>query len=153
MARVVVKCPNPQCPAQYRVEEALLGKRGKCKQCGTSFLLTTTDAELAAVSTPVPPAGQGADDSKGRPCGDDGVPLTWAPGDVILDLYEVKKELGRGGMGQVHLVRHRNWQTNLAVKSVLPDRVRSQHALDNFQREAEVWVDRLGLHPHIVSCS
>jgi WD40 repeat protein len=93
-----------------------------------------------------------------RPRGDDGVPRDWVPGDVILDLYEVRELPGmergyaEGGMGRVNLVWHRGWQMQLAVKSVRPDKLQSHRYLECFQREAEVRVNKLGLHPNIVSC-
>jgi WD40 repeat protein len=92
-----------------------------------------------------------------RPRGDDGIPLTWEPGDVILDLYEVRPlreglPVAEGGMGRVNRVWHRQWQTHLAVKSVHPGRLKSTQAVDDFKREAEEWVNRIGLHPHVVSC-
>jgi WD40 repeat protein len=90
------------------------------------------------------------------PC-DDGIPLTWEPGDVILDLYEVRPlrdgvPFAEGGMGRVNRVWHRQWQTHLAVKSVHPGRLKSPQAVEDFQREAKEWVNRIGLHPHVVSC-
>jgi WD40 repeat protein/serine/threonine protein kinase len=79
------------------------------------------------------------------------VPLTWNAGDVILDLYEVKGELGKGGMGVVYRVHHRQWNMDLAVKTPLPEALQKAGSLENFLREAQAWVD-LGLHPHIVTC-
>src|SRR5262245_30547238 len=60
-----------------------------------------------------------------RPHAADGVPLNWQPGDVILDLYEVRPlnethAYLEGGMGRVNRVWHRGWQQDLAVKSVNP---------------------------------
>lgn len=72
----------------------------------------------------------------------------WHPGDVILDLYEVKGVLGEGGMGKVYRVRHREWGLDLAMKSPRPDVLIGKEI---FKREAETWI-RLGLHPHIVCC-
>jgi len=71
----------------------------------------------------------------------------WKAGDVILDLYEVLGVAGRGGMGIVHRVRHREWGIDLAVKSPLPG-VADERTL---RREAEAWID-LGLHPHVCAC-
>jgi serine/threonine protein kinase len=88
----------------------------------------------------------------GRPMGPDGIPVVWEPGDAILDLYEVKATLGKGGMGQVDRVWHRQWQRDLAVKSVLPERAASAAAIECFTTEAEHWVDRIGLHPNVVAC-
>ena len=76
------------------------------------------------------------------------VPVGWVPevGDVLLDTYEVRGELGagEGAMGVVHRVHHRGWNLDLAVKS-------HRSGVGGFAAEAEAWVD-LGLHPHIVTC-
>ncbi len=75
----------------------------------------------------------------------------WKVGDVILDLYEVKEELGEGGFGKVHRVRHRGWNTDLAVKSLRKDLIKDKVQRKTFIHECEGWVN-LGLHPQIVSC-
>ena len=79
------------------------------------------------------------------------VPGTWQAGDVLLDLYEVRGELGHGGMGTVYRVAHRGWNLDLAVKSPLPAMLERAGGIEAFVAEAEAWVD-LGLHPHIVTC-
>ncbi|GMV99130.1 MAG: hypothetical protein AMXMBFR84_02690 [Candidatus Hydrogenedentota bacterium] len=82
---------------------------------------------------------------------EDRAPAEWKPGDVILNLYEVKSVLGRGGMGTVYRVRHRGWDTELAVKSPHPDVIGHSRGAELFERECSTWVS-LGLHPHVVSC-
>jgi WD40 repeat protein len=89
--------------------------------------------------------------------GPDGVLLIWQPGDVILDLYEVREldddiPCVEGGMGRINRVWHRGWQQDLAVKSISPEQLDRPGAVENFQREAEVWVTRLHLHPNLVFC-
>jgi WD40 repeat protein/serine/threonine protein kinase len=79
------------------------------------------------------------------------VPLEWNIGDTILDLYEVTDILGKGGMGVVYKVHHKNWNLDLAVKSPLPEAISRTGGKENFVREAETWVN-LGLHPNTVSC-
>ncbi|WP_347244271.1 protein kinase, partial [Thermogutta sp.] len=79
------------------------------------------------------------------------VPLEWNEGDVILDLYEVKGELGRGGMGAVYRVHHKHWNLDLAVKTPLPAALEKAGGKEAFVEEAAAWV-KLGLHPHIVTC-
>jgi WD40 repeat protein/serine/threonine protein kinase len=79
------------------------------------------------------------------------VSLDWADGDVILGMYEVRGLLGEGGMGKVYKVRHLGWDVDLAVKSPRPQEIGKPGAAENFEREAETWVN-LGLHPNIVSC-
>jgi WD40 repeat protein/serine/threonine protein kinase len=48
-------------------------------------------------------------------------------------------------------VRHQGWNIDLAVKSPKPEIVAAAGGVENFEHEAETWVN-LGLHPHIVSC-
>jgi WD40 repeat protein len=79
------------------------------------------------------------------------VPSIWKVGDVILDRYEVKQVFTGGGMGLVYRVRHLDWNMDLAVKSPRPEFFQSRQQIENFEREAETWVN-LGLHPHTVSC-
>jgi len=40
MAGIRVACPK--CSAQYSIDEANLGKRARCKRCGTAFVLAAT---------------------------------------------------------------------------------------------------------------
>ncbi|OYE04592.1 protein kinase domain-containing protein [Nostoc sp. 'Peltigera membranacea cyanobiont' 232] len=75
----------------------------------------------------------------------------WKVGDIILDLYKVTDILGEGGFGKVYKVRHQGWNIDLAVKSPKPEIVEAAGGVENFEREAETWVN-LGLHPHTVSC-
>ncbi|MCU0242944.1 MAG: protein kinase [Vicinamibacteria bacterium] len=75
----------------------------------------------------------------------------WNVGDVVLDLYEIVSLLGQGGMGRVYRARHRGWGIDLAIKTPLAEVLQAVGGAENFEREAETWVN-LGLHPHIVSC-
>src|SRR5262249_42296189 len=75
----------------------------------------------------------------------------WRPGDVILDLYEVREVFTSGGRGLVYRVRHRGWNMDLAVKCPRPEYFRDELDKEDFEQEAETWV-KLGLHPHTVAC-
>lgn len=75
----------------------------------------------------------------------------WKIGDIIDSRYEVKSIIGRGGMGVVYRVHHREWDLDLAVKMPLLRLVADQAAKARFVREAQTWI-ALGLHPNIVQC-
>ncbi|MFU8874707.1 protein kinase domain-containing protein [Micromonospora sp. SL4-19] len=75
----------------------------------------------------------------------------WAPGDIVLDLYEVRDVVRTGGMGLVYRVRHRDWDVDLAVKTPRAELVASAEDLAAFEAEADTWV-ALGAHPHTVTC-
>jgi len=79
------------------------------------------------------------------------VPATWEGGDVILDQYEVREQVGKGGFGIVYKVYDRGFDVELAVKCPKAERFESEKGKQNFIREATNWV-QLGLHPHVVTC-
>jgi WD40 repeat protein/serine/threonine protein kinase/Flp pilus assembly protein TadD len=93
--------------------------------------------------------GAGAGAGGPVPAGDE--KPDWAVGDVIDAKYEVTEVIGRGGMGLVYKVHHREWDIDLAVKMPLPHVVADEVAKTRFVREAQTWVD-LGAHPNIVQC-
>jgi len=75
----------------------------------------------------------------------------WTIGETILGLYQVRDIFESGAMGAVYRMRHTQWDIDLVVKKPLPEILRQPGGSENFEREAETWVD-LGLHPNIVTC-
>jgi WD40 repeat protein/serine/threonine protein kinase len=163
MANLPVHCPH--CQAPYQVEESLLGRDAVCKHCGRPFVLALPQ-NAGPRTSPWPwVAGEQSGGpltsastlrhDQGRPGGRPIVsglgPETWEPGDVVLDLYEVREVFTGGGRGLVYRVRHRGWNMDLAVKCPRPECFRSEQDKADFEQEAETWVT-LGLHPHTVTC-
>ena len=74
----------------------------------------------------------------------------WNVGDLIENLYEVR-DVKQGGMGAVYVVRHRRWNTLLAVKSLLQRLRDNEEDKALFTKEAETWID-IGFHPNIAAC-
>jgi WD40 repeat protein/serine/threonine protein kinase len=142
MAEPYVLCPN--CQADCPVADDDPDRPARCPACGATL------APLPSVTraVPSPPRGGTTEDHAREPAA--GGPLPWQVGDVVLGLYEVK-QVHEGGMGLVYRVRHRGWDLDLAVKSPRADFFREERDKENFEREAETWVE-LGLHPHTVSC-
>ncbi|MCC6797370.1 MAG: protein kinase [Candidatus Hydrogenedentes bacterium] len=139
----VIAC---SCGKRLVIGQEMLGKSGKCVHCGQPVLV---DPKLA-----LPYSEEGPTEEEKRQLANmsnDGVPVEWKQGDVILDLYEVTGLLGEGGMGKVYKVIHRGWNMPLAVKSPKARIVLRSDGAANFEQECETWVN-LGLHPHIVSC-
>ncbi len=67
---------------------------------------------------------------------------------VLLNEFEVEKELGRGGMGKVWLVRSRTTGRHFAVKEVI---VKDDAHRRAFLAELQTWID-LPEHPNILAC-
>jgi serine/threonine protein kinase len=59
------------------------------------------------------------------------------PGQVVFGRYLVKKELGRGGMGTVWLVRHVTLDTDRALKLIVANIAFDPQARGRFRREAQ----------------
>lgn len=72
----------------------------------------------------------------------------WRTGQVLLDDFEVKREVGRGGMGAVYLVQSRSTEMQFAVKRALID---DENTRRGFLSELQMWID-LPECPHIAAC-
>jgi tetratricopeptide (TPR) repeat protein len=74
-------------------------------------------------------------------------PSDWVPGDRVAGVYTIVRELGRGGMGVVHLARSAAGLA--AIKSPSGKALADEASRRRFTREATLWL-QLGRHPHIV---
>jgi len=72
----------------------------------------------------------------------------WNVGVVMLDDYLIEKELGRGGMGRVWLVKSNSTGRRFAVKQTILNDAEHRKA---FLSELQTWID-LPEHPNIVPC-
>ncbi len=69
-------------------------------------------------------------------------------GDMVADRYEIIRQLGRGGMGVVYLVNDHLTDQQIALKTLLPEYMSNQRAVQRFIQEVNA-VRRLD-HPCIV---
>ncbi len=66
--------------------------------------------------------------------------------------YELLSQIGRGGMGEIHVARHRRLLRLAAVKTIRPDQATSQERVDwsalrqRFEREARITAGLRSLH-------
>ena len=70
---------------------------------------------------------------------------------VLLDDFVVQEHLGRGGMGDVYLVRSRISGERFAAKRILPKLVREERFRQAFLNELRTWID-LPRHPNLTAC-
>jgi len=71
-------------------------------------------------------------------------------GDVIAGKYEVLRVLGKGGFGIVYQVRFRETGEDFALKTFKDELTADPAALEEFKKEALVWVN-LERHPFILT--
>ena len=98
----------------------------------------------------ISPQGPGSQSGASGSAGGGGSPFTKLTGEVIDGILEVGPILGKGGMGIVYEVFHREWNRKLAMKIPL-HLGGGNFDLRRWIREAHTWID-LGLHPRVVSC-
>ncbi len=165
---LTARCPGCGVTSS-RVPPQLAGKQVRCPRCQTTFKVEfppplraqpaatvfEDDREPAGLDSAAAPAATQLSVHPGAgvasPLAASAHPAEWRVGDVVLDLYQVTGLLGQGGMGRVYRVRHLGWDVDLAVKAPLPAVLAAAGGADNFEREAETWVN-LGLYPHTVVC-
>jgi WD40 repeat protein/serine/threonine protein kinase len=153
MTTVSVRCPH--CRNSCQIADADLERETVCLQCQQLFMPPLEEASsqrsspwwwLSDRSSAATVAWEGKQAFEAEARAD-----AWKPGDVILDLYEVREVFTSGGRGLVYRVRHRGWNMDLAVKCPRPEFFQSEQDKADFEREAETWV-KLGLHPHLAAC-
>ena len=75
--------------------------------------------------------------------------MSFAPGAVVQNRYEIRREIGRGGFSIVYLAHDRTLDREVAVKLLVPPPAAAQVARERLRRE--VLAARDLVHEHIVA--
>ena len=153
MPSVILRCLNPSCQAKLKVSREQTGKRYRCPKCHSVGPLPNVDQPgdaSGAHALAVDSAGA-RDASPEDRLASVAEQLAWEPGKVLLDDFRVEQHLGRGGMGDVYLVRSQSIGQQYAVKRILPQLVKNWKHRRAFLNELRNWID-LPEHPNLTAC-
>ena len=78
-----------------------------------------------------------------------GAAMTLQPGRVLAGRYEIREQIGAGGMGAVYRAYDKNRDKDIAIKVLLPHLLASGPARERFLNEARLASEMS--HPHIVT--
>ena len=73
---------------------------------------------------------------------------TIKPGDSLSGRFEIKEQIGVGGMGVVYRALDHNRDEDIAIKVMLPGLLNNSSAIQRFRNEAKIAISLA--HPHIV---
>ncbi len=146
-----VMCPNPDCGKSYQVSADYLGRRGRCKACGTEFVFAEIDTNAGqSGQSGISSAGVGntAQNNTAQNSGTTRVGRTTAP--ARLGRFQILERVGMGGFGAVYRAQDPQLQRTVALKLLQStgDKHRDKNRIDRFLVEGRAGA-RLQ-HPHIV---
>src|SRR5262249_57151532 len=138
MPAVSVQCPH--CARSYSVDGSLVGRKARCKHCGSPFALTPS-AEIAAAASPA-----SADSGSGPP------PSSWSAATPLpqkIARFLIQQRLGSGAFGSVYRALDPTLDRAVALKVPHAEFLRDERAVGRFLREAKAAAQLR--HPHIVT--
>ena len=137
MPAVSVQCPH--CAQSYSVDGSLVGRKARCKNCGSAFALTPS-GEIAGSSS-----ATSADPPPGPP------PLHGHPPHRCPKRSAVPYQAasGAGACGAVYLALDPTLDRDVAIKVPHPGFQRDEKAVSRFLREAKAAAKLQ--HPYIVT--
>ena len=133
-------CPNPDCGASLRVPAENIGRNGRCRQCGTSFVVTGDEVssrpEGAIVPEPSLALVSTLASSPSKPFSRPRTPPTDLP--EQFGRFRILGRLGRGGMGSVYKAYDSQIHRQVALKIPHLGPEDGPAVLERFYREARI---------------
>lgn len=145
---LTVSCPNPKCGKSYPVSADYLGRRGRCKSCGTEFVFSATNSgserSVSQNRSADLPAGVKSSSSQAS------TRRNRSQVPTRLGRFQILERVGMGGFGAVYRAQDPQLQRTVALKLLQStgDDQRDQHRIDRFLVEGRAGA-RLQ-HPNIV---
>lgn len=132
--RVEVQCSNKDCRKVYRVPASKLGSTAVCKNCDTRFVLAPADiSSLSIDSSGDRVAGTSRQSSPRKKLG----------------RFEIREELGSGGLGTVYRAHDPKLNRDVALKVPHSESLPSDTQKARFLQEAQAAAKLQ--HPNIVA--
>jgi len=122
------------CDARAVILAGSQTRAGACPRCGHEISVEPPSDPDAA---PAPADLTGSATDPWRPMRAGPGLDKLAPGEVVFERYELRREIGRGAMGVVWLARHRDLDKDVALKVLVPGSEEArEHQVARFRREA-----------------
>src|SRR5512142_3038520 len=107
-----------------------------CSACGRNFDEFNETMERGSDQAPTQLDSRAVRSSGSRPPWP--VPERLQPGAKIGQRYEIERQLGEGGMGEVYLAYDRELDRRIALKLIRGDLANNQTTIDRFKREIQL---------------
>jgi WD40 repeat protein/predicted Ser/Thr protein kinase len=131
---VQVRCPNPSCGQVFHLPDHYAGRPGRCKACGTTFVMNAATDEPAPAAPPATPAT---------------AVTRSAPGAAsAIGRFQVRARLGAGAFGTVYRAYDPQLDREVALKVPQAGVLDNPRRVERFLREAKAAAQLR--HPNIV---
>jgi predicted Ser/Thr protein kinase/regulation of enolase protein 1 (concanavalin A-like superfamily) len=151
---LIVRCPNPACGWTGSIADNLAGQALRCPRCQTAYRTTGGGgpvSSLGGIATreTVPPRSAADATAAGQKAGLPSPATVSLPSPPErIGRFEVRAQLGAGGMGMVYRAWDPQLEREVALKVPRQDMLASSQQIERFLREARA-AARLR-HPNIV---
>ncbi len=137
---VTVRCPQSECRKTFEIDEANLGRRARCRSCGSRFILTGDDNTNGDAPQTVDGTAGANEESRDRNL----------QGDIPAQMgrFTIRRRLGVGAFGTVYQAFDPVLNREVAIKVPRTSTLQDERARTRFLREPKAAAQLR--HPNIV---